>query len=336
MRGYELETKSGLKLSCIELGAAVTGLQLPDGNGQLVDVVLGYPDLDGYLQGRAYHGAVVGRHANRISRGHFRLPDAAVQLDCNEGDNHLHGGPAGFSQRVWQGHLVSDNCVAFKLCSEDGDQGYPGQLDVSVSYTLLSPLCVQVDINASTDRTTIVNLTQHSCFNLAGHDSGSIADHTLQLSANRFLPVDPELLPLGTLESVDNGPFDLRKPRRLGECLQSDAPQVLMAGGLDHSWVLDGELDGPSAVLHHPSSGRTLSMYTDQPVLQVYTGNHLASDVAGKGGAVYANHGGVCLEAQGYPNAPNVPQFSQARLEPGETYQRRIQWAFDMNVPANY
>jgi aldose 1-epimerase len=303
----------GLQLRVLALGAVVQQLWVPDATGRRVNVVLGSDDLSAYThEPPDYFGAVVGRVANRISGGALQIGGTTHRLAVNEGDNTLHGGPAGFHTRTWDVVEVGDHHVSLQLVSPDGDQGFPGTLSVRVTYRVTDRE-VAVDYRATTDATTPVNLTQHSHVNLTG--AGTVAGHRLQVAASRFTPVDEHRLPLGEHRDVAGTPFDLRSPTPL-------AP-VLATGGLDHNFVLDGPSDSPAAVLSDPVSGRVLEVFTDRPGLQVYTGNAFHSR--------YPPYAGIALETQAFPDSPahqGEPGWPSILLEPGEVWQSRTRWRF--------
>jgi len=316
-------------------GARIVGLRTMDRHGDVADIVLGFDDLDGYLSDSSYHGATVGRFANRIAAGRFELDGTAHEVPANEGGNALHGGPVGFDRHVWTAEPVDSGeaSVCLRRRSPHGEMGFPGALDVTVTFTVDGDE-LSIDYEAVTDRATVVNLTQHAYFCLAGR--GSVEDHVLQVDAGGFLPVDADLLPVGPIQAVDGTPFDFRTPTRIGDRVRVAHPQVLRARGIDHTFVLDGpdSSDGPdgpdgptglrrAARVEHPGSGRTLEVWTDQPGLQVYTGNMLDGTVVGRDGLVHRQGDGLCLEPQHFPDSPNRPDYPSTVLRSGETYRSR-------------
>jgi aldose 1-epimerase len=319
MKQYTLDNGAGLSLSAIALGGIVTGLWVPDRKGTQANVVLGLPTLADYETRNPHFGTIVGRYANRIARGRFALDGEAFQLECNDGPNALHGGVHGFGRRAWHVAQRSDTVLELRLASEDGDQGYPGHLDVRVTYTLTPANEFRIDYEARCDRATVVNLSHHDYFNLAG--GGSILDHSLTIAAGRYCPVDEGLIPEG-IADVRGTPFDFRRPTRIGERIRELHPQLLRARGYDHNWVLDGEGDGLrlAARLEDPASGRVMEVHTTEPGLQFYSGNFLDGTLPGRHGQAIRQGDGLCLETQHFPDSPNRPDFPSTVLRPGETY----------------
>lgn len=318
-----------LEMSVLSYGAIIHELHVPDKSGNLADIVLGFDTLKEYELENTYFGCVVGRYANRIARGRFSLDGEVYQLATNNGPNHLHGGLRGFDKRVWQAEIDGDS-VLLKLHSPDGEEGYPGNLDVLVRYSL-SANALQIDYEATTDAATIINLTNHSYFNLAGQ--GDILDHVLQLRASKFTPVDETFIPLGNLCDVAGTPFDFTRATAIGERIDQDNVQLERTSGYDHNWVLDADEDVPDAEhpvaeLREPISGRKLQLYTTQPGVQVYSGNLLGAGT-GKQRRPYAERGGLCLETQHFPDSPNQPDFPSVRLEPGKAYAQTTRFTFD-------
>ncbi|MFZ0759201.1 MAG: aldose epimerase family protein [Candidatus Sulfotelmatobacter sp.] len=304
-------------------GGVVVTLNTPDRNGKSADVVLGFDDLEGYVANfngpsDAFFGAIIGRYANRIAHGTFTLDGKKYSLPLNNGENSLHGGPHGFNNVVWKARPIA-NGVELTYLSKDGEAGYPGDLSAMVRYTLVNRE-LRVEYSATTDKDTVVNLTNHSYFNLAG--KGTILNHQLTLHASRFTPVDTGLIPTGELQSVASTPFDFRKPTAIGLRINADNEQLHRAHGYDLNWVLDsggGKL-AEAAEVYDPSSGRVLEVLTDQPGIQFYSGNFLDGSIKGKGGEPYELHAGLCLETQHFPDSPNHPNFPTTELKPGERY----------------
>jgi len=319
-------------------GGIIQTLEVPDASGEVENVVLGFDDLAGYVEDNnpgPYFGALIGRYGNRIAGGSFELDGTTYQLPLNNGPNTLHGGPAGFDTKVWEATDVSNDDVAaleLELVSEDGDQGFPGTLTSTVTYTLDADARLEVHYEATTDAATVVNLTQHTYWNLAGENSGSIYDHELQIDASGYTPVDETLIPTGEIAPVEGTPFDFRQPTAIGERIRQDDQQLLYGQGYDHNWALDREGNGAregsdsedaleqAAVLRDPGSGRTLTISTTEPGLQFYSGNFLDGTLVGTGGTIYRQGDGLALETQHYPDSPNQPDFPSTTLLPAEVY----------------
>lgn len=313
------------------LGAAIVRLSVPDSSGETADVVLGYDEREGYRQDVDYQGSVVGRFANRIADASFAIDGDLFQLKPNHGRHLLHGGEEGFSHRVWnQREIVTGDGrgVQFSLVSPDGDQGFPGSVTVSATYVWDDDNQLIIDFAATTTRPTPFNITQHVYWNLGGPSEDTVLDHLLLVEADYFLPVDTGLIPTGELRSVAGTPFDLRARRRIGDCLMLDDPQLALAGGFDHCWVVRGRGFRRGAELFHPASGRRLAVWTDQPGLQIYSGNGLGSGPVGKTRRAYRAHAGVALETQNFPDAPNQPHFPDAILRPDAPFRSRTVFAF--------
>lgn len=321
---FVLESASGLRAQLIALGATLTALEVPDRRGLRGDVVLGFDGLRGYLGDHPYFGSTVGRYANRIGGARFVLGGVEYPLARNEGRNHLHGGVRNFARVLWRGEPDrAGAAVVFHYRSADGEEGYPGNLDATVRYALGDDGALRIELCATSDAPTVVNLTHHSYFDLSAGAAGGVHGHTLELAAERYAVVDAEQIPTGELRRAAGTPLDFAAPRRLGDALAG------VAAGFDHSYALSrgGEL-AFAARLSEAASGRVMELYTTQPALQLYTGNHLDGSLVGKGGVPYRRHSGVCLEAQNFPDAPNQPGFPSAALLPGERYRQRIEYRF--------
>jgi len=310
-----------LEARIMTYGGIVVSLRVPDRKGKMDDVVLGYDSLDKYVANNSPHfGALIGRYGNRIAGGKFTLDGKTYLLPKNDGDNTLHGGPHGFDTVVWKGKAIQ-NGVELTYVSPDGDEGFPGTLTTVVRYTL-EESGLRIEYSATTDRDTVVNLTNHSYFNLAGQGSGDILKHQLQINSSRFTPVDSRLIPTGELRPVAKTPFDFRTPHAIGERINADDEQIRYGRGYDHNWVLDsgGSKLAEAAEAYDPSSGRTLKVLTTQPGLQFYSGNFLDGSITGKGGRVYGKRYAFCLETQHFPDSPNHQNFPSTELKPGEKY----------------
>lgn len=328
---FEIRNENGAGMTLMDLGATILTLDVPDRDGALADVVLGFETAPPYLTDSPYFGAVVGRYANRIDEGRFTLGGETYQLPINNGPNSLHGGLVGFDKRMWQGEIVETGNgpgVRFTMTSPDGDQGYPGEMDVTVTYAFNDRNELTVDYAATTSEPTVVNLSQHSYFNLAGQASGSVLDHVLRINADATTPVDDTLIPTGEIAPVEGTPFDFRQPKPIGRDIGVDNVQLTHGGGYDHNWVLNGTGMRAAAELTDPKSGRRMTILTDQPGLQFYSGNFLDGTVSGKGGFSYPYRGAVALETQHFPDTPNQPNFPSTRLAPGETFNSRTVFRF--------
>jgi aldose 1-epimerase len=322
---YTLTNKNGLSTRITNYGATVVTLNVPDRSGRLADIVLGYDNVADYLTTAHYFGAIVGRYGNRIANGRFSLAGVEYSLAQNDGSNSLHGGVKGFDKVVWDAQQInSPDGPALELTylSPDGEEGYPGNLSVKVVYTLTNDNALKIDYTATTDQDTVVNLTHHSYFNLAGHDSGDILGHELTINADRFTPVDKTLIPTGELRPVVGTPFDFTRLAAIGARIDQDEEQLDFGLGYDHNWVLnnsDGSL-ALAATLAEPTSGRVMEVWTTEPGLQFYGGNFLDGSNIGKGGYAYEHRNGLCLETQHFPDSPNQPDFPSTTLKAGETY----------------
>ena len=302
----------------ITYGAAVVSLKTPDRNHQSGDIVLGFDSLEGYLQKtNPFFGAIVGRYANRIAKGEFTLEGKTYELPKNDGPNSLHGGTRGFDKVVWTAKTLA-NGVELTYVSPDGDQGYPGKLTATVRYTL-SRNALRIEYSATTDKPTVVNLTNHAYYNLSGADD--ILSHELKLNASRYTPVDATLIPTGELASVQGTPFDFRQSTAIGARINDDNEQLKRGKGYDHNWVLDnGGKFAQAAEVFDKATGRVLQVWTDQPGIQFYSGNFLDGTLKGKEGKVYGHRSGLCLETQHFPDSPNHPNFPSTELKPGQKY----------------
>jgi len=322
---YTLTNARGMQVRAITYGAIIQAIRVPDRSGRMADVTLGYDSLAGYLTQSPYFGAVVGRYANRIARGRFTLEGRTYRLATNNGPNHLHGGLKGFDKVVWKAKSFQrgdTTGVEFQHTSPDGDEGYPGALQVSVTYTLTLDNRLEVEYRATTDRPTPVNLSQHSYFNLAGEGSGDILGHVLTIEADRYTPVDSTLIPTGELASVTGTPFDFRKPTAIGVRIEQPDPQLRYGKGYDHNFVLNRRGAGLTHAVRvlDPRSGRTLDIHTTEPGLQFYSGNFLDGSIRGKSGHVYGHRTALVLETQHFPDSPNKPNFPSVVLEPGKKF----------------
>ena len=330
---HTLKNQSGMEMSVIDYGAIIVSVRVPDQKGQCGDVVLGFDKLSGYEAGSPYFGALVGRYGNRIAKGKFMLDGTTYALATNNGPNALHGGLKGFDKVVWHAKVAktaAGPALEFTHVSKDGDQGYPGTLTMKVVYTLTDQNEIRLDYTATTDKDTVINLTNHSYFNLEGQGTGDILGHELMLNAGNFTPVDVTLIPTGELRPVKGTPFDFTKATAIGARIAQDNEQLKFGGGYDHNWVLDREGEGLSlaARVTAPVSGRVMEVFTTEPGVQFYCGNFLDGTLTGKEGKVYKHRYGLCLETQHYPDSPNHPNFPPVTLKPGQTYRTTTVYRF--------
>jgi len=330
---FTLASPNGLKARITNYGGIVVSLEVPDARGDSADVVLGYDDLDAYIADSPYFGCIVGRYGNRIANARFSLDGQEHVLAANDDTNNLHGGETGFDKVVWDAvpaESADGPALQLRYLSKDGEEGFPGNLDVTVVYTLTADNGLRMDSTAVTDKPTIVNITHHSYFNLAGAGSGDILGHEVMIDSDSITPVNENLIPTGELMPVDGTPFDFRSPAVVGARIEEDNQQLERGGGYDHNWVLRkpaGET-GLAARVTEPVSGRTMEVLTSEPGMQFYTGNFLDGSLTGKGGAVYEFRHGFCMEPQHYPDSPNRPEFPSVVLRPGETYRSTITYRF--------
>ena len=331
---YSLSNTKGLKARITNYGGIIVSLHVPDREGVLADVVLGYDSLDKYLEKSPFFGCITGRYCNRIAGGQFILNDVRHSLAVNQPPNHLHGGKKGFDKRIWDAKSLNtpegDQSLELSYLSQDGEGGYPGSLSVKVVYTLTEDNGLKIGYSATTDKDTVVNLTNHSYFNLAGAGEGAILDHELTIFADAFTPVDEHLIPTGEIRTVEGTVFDFREQTPIGKRIDEPAEQLRLAQGYDHNWVLNGKNGSPAlaARVYEPTSGRILDVLTTQPGIQVYCGNFLDGSIVGKGNKVYGYRSGLCLETQHFPDSPNKPQFPSVVLKQGQEYKQTTIYHF--------
>jgi aldose 1-epimerase len=333
---YTLTNANGVVVKLSNYGGVVVSLVVPDRNGTFEDVVLGFDTLPDYVEKSLYFGCIVGRYANRIANGRFALDGVEYTLAQNDGENHLHGGIQGFDKVVWNATPVErDDSVGLELVylSEDGEEGYPGNMSVKVVYSLTNDNALEIEYTATTDMPTVVNLTNHSYFNLAGQVSRDILGHEVTIFADRFTPVDGTLIPTGELGSIEGTPLDFRRPVTVGARIEQDDEQLRFGNGYDLNWVLDNP-EGSlklAARVHEPTTGRVMEVHTTEPGIQFYSGNFLDGTITGKGGIVYQKRFGLCLEAQHFPDSPNKPGFPSVVLRPGAEYGQTTVYRFSVN-----
>lgn len=325
---FTLENANGMEVSVTNYGGIVTSIKVPDKNGNIENVVLGFDDLEQYKSGHPFFGAIAGRYANRIAKGRFELNGEVYELATNDGENHLHGGVEGFDKKRWSAEVnEEENSVTLSYLSPDGEEGYPGNLDVEVTYTLTDDNELQIDYHATTDQSTVVNLTNHSYFNLSGDPSEGILDHLLTINADRYTPVDEGLIPTGELHPVEGTAFDFTQPETVGARIDSIPP------GYDHNYVLNNPDSGlrKIATVEHQQSGRIMEVYTDQPGVQLYTGNFLDGSLRDRQGNPIEQYAALCLETQTFPDSPNQPDFPSPVLNPGDTYETTTIYQFKVS-----
>jgi aldose 1-epimerase len=338
VHAFTMTNARGLEMRVLDYGGIIVSLSTPDRAGKLADIVLGFDDLQGYVKSSPYFGAITGRYANRIAKGRFTLDGTTYKLAVNNGPNALHGGLKGFDKVVWQVEPSADSNdvrLVLRYTSNDGEEGYPGTLHATVVYTLSDSNRLAIDYEATTDKPTPVNLTNHSYFNLAGEGSGTVLGHVVTIDADRYVPVDSTFIPTGDLASVAGTPFDFRKPMAIGARIDQPDQQLTNGKGYDHTFVLNHP-QGSAGLVHaahvvDPTSGRTLDVATTEPGVQFYTGNFLDGKVAGKNGHAYPRRGGFCLETHHFPDSPNEPQFPSTILRPGDTYRSRTVFTFGVD-----
>jgi len=332
---YTIANSHGMEVRVTNYGGIIVLLRVPDKKGMPGDVVLGYDNLDGYLKNSPYFGAIVGRYGNRIANGKFTLDGVDYHLAKNNGPNSLHGGLKGFDKVIWHAEPFTNkegSGLVLTYTSKEGEEGYPGNLKIKITYTVTDQNELQIDYEATTDKATPVNLTSHSYFNLAGEGNGDILKHELMLNADRFTPVDQTLIPTGELRPVKGTPLDFTKSTPIGARINDNYEQLLIGHGYDHNFVLNRKDEGLelAARVHEPNSGRVLEVYTTEPGVQLYTGNFLDGTITGKHGHVYNKHAALCLETQHFPDSPNHPNFPSTILRPGQTYHSRTVYKFSI------
>jgi aldose 1-epimerase len=328
---FTLSRAGAPTIAITNLGGHIVSILAPDRSGRVTDVTLGYRDFVGYLGDTSYFGSLVGRYANRIAKGRFTLDGKTYALAVNNGPNALHGGPTGFQKRVWTSKVVSGpdgDALELTYVSKDGEEGYPGTLTAKVVYSLRKDGGLAIDYTATADAPTVVNLTNHAYFNLAGEGEGTILGHEMQIEADAYTPVDATLIPTGEVQPVEGTPFDFRKPVAIGARIDAADEQLKAGGGYDHNFVLRGKMGELrlAARVREPKGGRVLEVWTTEPGLQFYSGNFLDGKIVGKSGKPYLRRGGFCLEAQHFPDSPNRPEWPSVVLRPGQTYRQTTEY----------
>jgi aldose 1-epimerase len=330
---YTLRNIHGVEAKITNYGGIVVSLKVPDKNGKSDDVVLGFNELNGYLKPGPYFGALIGRYGNRIAKGRFTLNGVEYKLAVNNGENHLHGGIKGFDKVIWAGNelkMKTGPALVLDYISNDGEEGYPGNLTVRVIYTLTNNNELKIEYSATTDKDTVINLTHHSYFNLAGEGNGDILNTRVTINANRFVPTDAGSIPLGELRKVSGTPFDFLTAHAIGERINQDNEQIKFGSGYDHTWVINGRpgMMRLAATAYEPTSGRVMQVWTTEPGMQFYTGNFLDGTLTGKAGKLYPRRSGFCFETQHYPDSPNQPSFPTTTLKKGATYKSTTIYKF--------
>lgn len=330
---YTLTNKHGAQVKITNYGGIVTSITVPDRRGHLGDVVLGFDNIEGYVKHSPYFGALIGRYGNRIAKGRFKLDGKTYKLAVNNGPNSLHGGKVGFDKKVWTAtpmHMANGVGLGLGLVSANGEEGYPGKLTVKVVYTWTDDDTLRINYTATTNKDTVLNLTNHSYFNLNGQGNGTILGQRMMINANRYTPIDKTSIPLGPLASVFGTPFDFRRPTAIGARINSNNTQIKNGAGYDHNFVLNHPPHalGLAARAVSPESGRVLTVSTTEPGVQFYTGNFLDGTFSGKGGKVYKKRYAFCLECQHFPDSPNHPAFPTTELRPGQTYRQTTEYHF--------
>lgn len=323
---YTLKNANNIEAQITNYGGIIVSLKTPDKDGNQENIVLGFDNLGNYLDGHPYFGALIGRYGNRIDKGRFTLEGKEYQLTVNDGENHLHGGEQGFDKVLWDAEITDEQSLRLTYLSPDGEEGYPGNLEVSATYSLTDQDELKIEFEASADQATPVNLTAHSYFNLTGDPSQSVLNHRLKLNAENYTPVNDQLIPTGEIRNVENTPFDFSEFHTIGSRIEQ------VEGGYDHNFILNEETGNlkTAAEVHEPESGRKLTVRTTEPGVQFYSGNFLDGSLKNSDGTSYEKHSGFCLEPQHYPNSPNEPEFPSTIVQPGEIYRSSIVYSFSV------
>lgn len=327
---YIISNANGMSAEILNYGAIVSKLLVPDVNGQLDDVILGFDNLESYISDESFQGAIVGRYGNRIAGGRFVLEGIEYDLTRNEGANQLHGGSNGFNKVLWNVEEVNNNSIILSYDSPDGEEGFPGNVKITVEYKISDENEFQIYYSGTTDKTTVLNPTNHCYFNLTGTNGSNILDHIVQIDADYITEINKEMIPTGNLIPLEGTPMDFRAPTAVGKNINADLDQLKLGSGYDHNYVLNKNNGSVRKVaeVYDPVSKRVLEVFTDQPGIQFYSGNHVNQITNGKGNSAYSKHAGLCLEAQGFPDSPNKPHFPSVALRPGETYKQTTIYKF--------
>ena len=333
IESYKLKNQKGMEVDIMTYGGRITSLKVPNKAGVSEDVVLGFNNFEQYTKDNPFFGALIGRYGNRIGKAKFSLDGVEYKLTANDGPNSLHGGPMGFDKVIWTAEEAkggADGVLKLKYVSKDMEEGFPGNLTVFVNYTLKADNTLEVDYEATTDKKTVVNLTQHSYFNLSGDFTKTILDNVVTIDADKLVPVDETLIPTGKLDDVANTPFDFRMPKAIGKDIEVANEQLKRGKGYDHCWVLNNQDKGFrfAASVYEPTSGRVMEVFTDEPGIQLYTGNFLDGTLPTRDGKTYAHRTGLCLETEHYPDSPNQKDFPSTVLNPGENYKTKTTFKF--------
>lgn len=335
VKEFTLTNQNGMSLKVINLGGIITSVSTPDKNGVFQDIILGYSDSADYILGNPnYFGAIIGPYANRIAGGKFKINHQVYNLEVNDGENTLHGGNSGFHNQIWDVEILQNTVfqtLKLTYISPDGKGGFPGNLKVIVYYTLTNNDELQITYQATTDKTSIINLTQHAYFNLSGDFSKEILDHECQFNASSFIPIDKNAIPLGNVKSVENSAFDFRISKKIGEHINSEEEQIQVGKGYDHTMVMDGDGFRYFGEIFHTTSGRVMQIFSDQSGFQLYSGNHLESDIRCKTDEKLKKRTGFCIETQAFPDSPNQAEFPKFILNPNETYRTKTVFKFLIN-----
>lgn len=329
---YTLTNANGMEVCVTNFGGRLVSVMVPDRDGKMTDVILGFDNINDYMTKPSDFGASIGRYANRIGGAAFELDGQTISLDKNDGDNCLHGGAEGWQYQVYDAELIEPQTLKLTMVDPDGHMGFPGTVTAVVTYTLTDDNAIDISYSGTTDKPTVLSMTNHAYFNLSGNHAAEGTDQILYVNADKFTPADEKLIPTGEMRPVEGTPFDFRTPKAIGQDINADYDQLVLGNGYDHNWVLNtgGDISKLALSVYSPATGILLEEYTDQPGVQVYTGNFLTGEVAGKHGVKYPKRASVCIETQLFPDSPNKPEWPSATLRPGETYTHRCIYKFSV------